>query len=101
MRSDQSRELVGDHLDRVGRRSRFDQLEQRAKIGSRTILIAHGRNHKVSTRALPAATGPSRSPRHQVPYGWDVAAVRRRAASWLGGAPNWRRYSRLNCEGLS
>ena len=26
---------------------------------------------------------------------------RRRAASWLGGAPNWRRYSRLNCDGLS
>ncbi len=26
---------------------------------------------------------------------------RRRVASWLGGAPNWRRYSRLNWEGLS
>ncbi len=29
------------------------------------------------------------------------AASRRRVASLLGGAPNWRRYSRLNCDGLS
>ena len=28
-------------------------------------------------------------------------AVRSEMASWLGGAPNWRRYSRLNCDGLS
>lgn len=27
--------------------------------------------------------------------------TRRRAASCPGGRPNWRRYSRLNCEGLS
>ena len=27
--------------------------------------------------------------------------VRSEAASWLGGAPNWRRYSRLNCDALS
>src|SRR5882762_11199329 len=26
---------------------------------------------------------------------------RRRSPSWPGGAPNSRRYSRLNCEGLS
>jgi hypothetical protein len=39
------------------------------------------------------------------PYG-RVGAVLgvepcRQAASWLGGTPNWRRYSRLNCDGLS
>jgi hypothetical protein len=31
-----------------------------------------------------------------------VAALsRRRSASWPGGRPNWRRYSRLNCDALS
>ena len=31
----------------------------------------------------------------------QAGAVRSETASWLGGAPNWRRYSRLNCDGLS
>jgi hypothetical protein len=42
VRSDCGREQVGDYLDRVGRRSSFDPLQQRAKIGSGTIVIAHG-----------------------------------------------------------
>jgi hypothetical protein len=62
-RSDHRRELVGDHLDRIGRRGRFDPLEQRAKIGSRRIVIAHGLNHRVSPRALPGATGAGAAPR--------------------------------------
>jgi hypothetical protein len=40
-RADQGGELVGDHVDGVGRGSGFDPLEQHAKISSRTIAIAH------------------------------------------------------------
>jgi hypothetical protein len=31
----------------------------------------------------------------------SAAGSRRVSASWLGGTPNMRRYSRLNCDGLS
>jgi len=47
-----------------------------------------------STASAPLAP-PSRERRY-----W-AGTPRRRAASWLGGAPNRRRYSRLNCDGLS
>ena len=43
---------------------------------------------KLSPTALTAGPAPRRLERSE-------------AASWLGGAPNWRRYSRLNCDGLS
>lgn len=50
-----------------------------------------------SIRAGPQTRGPADGG----VYSWTTAAVCRRAASWPGGAPNMRRYSRLNCEGLS
>jgi hypothetical protein len=41
------------------------------------------------------------SPPSKVGHRVIFAVARRRAASVPGGDPNWRRYSRLNCEGLS
>ena len=62
VRPDHGGELVGDHLDGVGRGRGFDPLEQRAKIGSRTIVIAHGLNHRLSPRPLPVRPGPGHCP---------------------------------------
>jgi hypothetical protein len=59
-RPDQGGELLGDHLDGVGRGSGFDPLEQRAKTGSRTIAIAH--TVTIGWAAGPAAQAAAASP---------------------------------------
>ena len=64
--------------------------------------LAPERKSAIDRRGLPGI-GPGRPrgrPQGRLNAGAD-AEPRRRAASWLGGAPNWRRYSRLNCDGLS
>jgi hypothetical protein len=56
----------------------------------------------VAAAGLCAAAAPL-LPAHQGRYWKSCGPVSARscAASWPGGAPNSRRYSRLNCEGLS
>jgi membrane protease YdiL (CAAX protease family) len=70
----------------------------------RPILIAIGLRCLVAI-AVVLMTGPALLTRSRITqcgagHHRDTSA-RRRAASRLGGAPNRRRYSRLNCEGLS
>ena len=52
--SDHHRQLVGDHLDRCGRRGGLHALQQRPEIGTRKLLITHELNPRVPGDNPPA-----------------------------------------------
>jgi hypothetical protein len=79
-------------------RTRFDNVDA-GPLSSGLVVAATGRSPGRDAAIGAGVPGLARFVVYVTPTG--SARARSRAASRPGGRPNWRRYSRLNCEVLS
>lgn len=112
--------MVGDHFILLNRgRQKLDCTYDEISLETLTQEMAGGNelkalSHELGRKSTPAERGSCArkfpQKRAQGPRSWrfqgrsagsGACAARSRAASCPGGAPNMRRYSRVNCDALS